>query len=163
MLYFLCYCSYYLYLILTTRFYFYSDERFYEDCGIIQLIMFTWIFPIIKKGLKNPLQLEDFGRLSTPLTSKETLRKIKKYLFEEVHRVNDITQISLMRVYLRLSRKMILAYFVMNCFGIAAEFIGGVSLFTFGKKFGICPDYIFYENSSNVFLWLYQEIISFDI
>ena len=81
------------------------------------------MIPLIWKGVRNPLKLDDLGEISEVMKSKSTLKKLKFYIQQEKERVTDPTKISLPRICWNFCRNKIIADLIICLFWIGSEFV----------------------------------------
>lgn len=103
-----------------------------ETSGFVQIFLYTWLYPIIQKGLKKTLEQEDLGECPETLKSKETLKKLKAILKNQDKKHGKNNR-SLFWIYLRLVRKKLFTTFCVIATNICVEFLLAVSIFLMRK------------------------------
>ena len=95
------------------------------------MLFFTWIIPLIRRGFRKNLELEDLGEVSPALKASHTYLKIE----EKIHET-DQKATSMFRIYWNLcSSKLI--------FTIACYFTGQICHFLAAVRFFTCSCFSF--------------------
>ena len=71
-------------------------------------MLLSWATPIIKKGLKKPLELNDLGKLPRSETATFNYKRIQKFWTEEVNK-EDLENASIRKTLLRALRTRVIA------------------------------------------------------
>ena len=99
-----------------------------ESSGFVQIVLFTWLNDIVRKGLKKTLEQEDLGECPETLKSKQALKKLKTIIKwqEQKHGKGNI---SLFWIYMRLIATKVIVTFCVALANIIIEFFCVVSFF----------------------------------
>ena len=98
-----------------------------ESSGFVQILLFSWLNHIIRKGLKKTLEQEDLGECPETLKSKQALKKLETIIKEQEQK-HGKGNISLFWIYMRLISTKITATFFVTLANIIVEFFCAVSL-----------------------------------
>ena len=85
--------------------------------------MFTWIFELVKTGLRKTLELDDLGTLPGQLKTDVLVKKLSSCVNKEKRRCRDVKKMSLLRIYISFTQRKLLCSLVLNVIGITAEFV----------------------------------------
>lgn len=97
-----------------------------DSGGFLNVVFFLWIIPLVKKGMRKTLEIDDLNALPEQMKSQQTLNKVKHYLQQEYHRVEDKEKISLLRVYFNLVFVKLLTHVCVFTAGVTAGCVGTV-------------------------------------
>ena len=71
-----------------------------DEAGFLSLMFLSWATPVISKGFKRPLQLDDFDKIS-PYESAEVNFKRAERLWDEEVKLKGLEKASMHRVVFR--------------------------------------------------------------
>lgn len=113
---------------LLSSFLFYRDpsKPAIDEAGFLSLMFLTWATPVISKGFKRTLQMEDFDKLS-PYESAEVNFKRAARLWNEEVRKNGLHDASMLRVIWRGIRTRIFFGIMFFILSQLISFFGPVS------------------------------------
>lgn len=101
-----------------------------ESGGFLNILFFLWIIPLVKKGMKKTLEIDDINMLPEQMKSPQTWNKLKVCLHKEYICVGGKKEkISLFRVYLNFCFGKLLVHVGVLLLGETAGCIGTVHKF----------------------------------
>lgn len=105
----------------------YPGKHPIDDCGFIQLMLYSWITPVFRKGFKKPLELHDLGKLPQTDSAAFNYRRLLKFWKEEV-RGNGLENASIGKALFRAMRTRALAGGFMFLLSLLISFVGPVCI-----------------------------------